>query len=77
MRMYNPVNGLLSTGEAARHLGISGTYMRFLCQVGDIPSQTVGRRYVFKVSDLDAWNEKRTAKRAWRTIHNAEKQAAR
>lgn len=77
MRLYNPVDGLLSTTEAAERLGVTATYIRHLAYMRDIPCQTVGRRMVFKTADLDRWASGRTARRAWQTIHNAEKQATR
>lgn len=77
MRKYNPIPGLLSLPEAAERLGVSVYYVRYLVNVGDIPVQSIGKRYVVNVADVDAWGERRTARRAWQTIHNAEKQATR
>lgn len=63
MRIHNPMDGLLSTSEAAGHLGITATYIRHLAYMRDIPCQTIGRRMVFRVSDLDRWAAGRDARR--------------
>ena len=75
MRRYNPAPGLMSIREAAERLAVSGAYVRYLIAVGDLPAQSVGNRYVLNVADVNALNERRTARRAWRTIHNAQRGA--
>lgn len=75
MRRYNPLPQMLSTNEAAAHLGVTVGWVRYLVAVGDLPAHSVGKRYVLSLHDLDSYKEHRTAKRAWRTIHNAERAA--
>lgn len=48
--------------DAAKHTGLSGTYLRQLVMAKKLPFRKVGRRVLFSVPALDRWINSNGAK---------------
>lgn len=58
-----PSDKLLTTGQAARHLGLSRTYMVTLLERNELPSERPGTHRRVKLSDVLEYKERRRQRR--------------